>query len=45
MNGQSGRFVGDLPVDKQIYKSWFWKRVIPGTVILTVVLWLLSWLA
>lgn len=25
MNGQTGKFVGDLPLDKAAYKSWFFK--------------------
>ena len=25
MNGQTGRFVGNLPLDKSLYKSWFLK--------------------
>jgi len=25
MNGQTGKFVGDLPLDKRAYWGWFWK--------------------
>ena len=24
MNGQTGKFVGDLPVDKKAYRKWLW---------------------
>lgn len=40
MNGQSGKLIGDLPVDKKLYWSWFAKIYIPIMVILGAILFL-----
>jgi hypothetical protein len=24
MNGQTGKMVGDLPMDKALFRKWFW---------------------
>lgn len=40
MNGQTGKFVGDLPMDK----GAFWKFVIPCGLILSVVIYVIVWL-
>lgn len=44
MNGQTGKFVGNLPLDKSAYWRWFWTlfgAVGAGTLLLTVLFWLL----
>jgi len=43
MNGQTGKFVGDLPVDKAASRSWFAAIAAVSGVVLTG-LWILSWL-
>ena len=40
MNGQTGKFVGDLPVDKSLY----WKNFLITMVIVMVVVYLIMWL-
>jgi DNA-directed RNA polymerase subunit RPC12/RpoP len=44
MNGQTGKFVGDLPVDKKAYRKWLfglWGLVSAGVFLLTYLMWLL----
>ena len=44
MNGQTGKFVGNLPVDKSALHRWLWGITAIGTVALTAaqfLLWLL----
>lgn len=44
MNGQTGKFVGNLPVDKSALRRWLWGITAIGTVALTAaqfLLWLL----
>lgn len=44
MNGQTGKFVGDLPMDKGAYKKWFagiTAAVSAGAFVLSYLLWLL----
>jgi len=43
MNGQTGKFVGDLPVDKALYKKWF-AGLLAGLSALTFALSYLLWL-
>lgn len=38
MNGQTGKLIGDLPVDRGRYWGWFFKIALPIAVILTVLL-------
>lgn len=40
MNGQTGKFVGDLPLDKQVYKKYF----IIFSIIAAIVCYLIAWL-
>jgi len=40
MNGQTGKLIGDLPVDKGKYWSWFAKISIPIAVVLAIILFL-----
>ncbi len=40
MNGQTGKFVGDLPLDKQAYKKYF----IIFSIIAAIVCYLIAWL-
>ena len=42
MNGQTGKLIGDLPVDKGLYWSWFFKIAGPIAAVLAVLLFLLS---
>jgi hypothetical protein len=37
MNGQTGKFTGDLPLDKAAYKSWFLKIFGIGAAALLVI--------
>ena len=41
MNGQTGKLIGDLPVDKGRYWSWFARIALPIAAVLAVVLFLL----
>jgi len=41
MNGQTGKFIGDLPVDKGKYWSWFAGISLPAAAILALILFLL----
>ena len=44
MNGQTGKFVGDLPIDKGIYKRWFFGVTAAATAVayaLSYLLWLI----
>ena len=41
MNGQTGKLIGDLPVDKGLYWSWFFKIAAPLAAILAAVLFFL----
>ena len=36
MNGQSGKIVGNLPMDKKLYKSWFFKIFGVSAVVLVI---------
>ena len=43
MNGQTGKFVGDLPLDKRAYRRWLfglWGGCAAGFFLLTVLAWL-----
>lgn len=40
MNGQTGKFVGDLPLDKQVYKKYF----IIFSIIAAIVCYFIAWL-
>ena len=44
MNGQTGKFIGDLPYDKSLYKKYFLKTAIPVMLIVFAVLFLIWWL-
>ena len=39
MNGQSGRFIGDLPVDKGRYWAWFAKIALPVAAVLAMLMY------
>jgi hypothetical protein len=41
MNGQTGKLIGDLPVDKGLYWSWFFKIAAPIAAVLAALLFLL----
>jgi len=41
MNGQTGKLIGDLPVDKGKYWGWFAKLALPMMVVLGLILFLL----
>ncbi len=44
MNGQTGKFVGDLPVDKAAYNRWLWGltgAITAGGMLLSWLLWLI----
>jgi len=41
MNGQTGKLIGDLPVDKGLYWGWFAKLALPVAAVLAAVLFLL----
>ena len=44
MNGQTGKLVGDLPMDKSLYKKWLWGItgiVTAACFALSYLLWLL----
>jgi hypothetical protein len=41
MNGQTGKFVGNLPVDKKAYWSWFGGLAVGITAVAFSLLWLL----
>lgn len=43
MNGQTGKLVGDLPVDKAASRKWFWGIMAAATAAAYALLWLL-WL-
>jgi len=38
MNGQTGKLIGDLPVDKGRYWGWFMKIALPVAAVLAVLL-------
>ena len=40
MNGQTGRFVGDLPLDKSAARKWRWGL----TAVFTAAIWAATWL-
>lgn len=40
MNGETGKFVGDLPVDKAAYVKW----LVILTIILTIVVYIIAWI-
>ncbi len=40
MNGQSGKLIGDLPVDKHLYWSWFVRIALIAAVVLAALLFL-----
>lgn len=40
MNGQTGKLIGDLPIDKRLYWSWFAKISVPIMAILGAILFL-----
>ena len=44
MNGQTGRFVGNLPVDKKAYRKYFFRSGAIGAAI-SLVIFFLGWLA
>jgi hypothetical protein len=39
MNGQTGRFIGDLPIDKGRYWTWFAKIALPVAAIMAFLLY------
>jgi hypothetical protein len=39
MNGQTGRFIGDLPIDKGRYWTWFAKIALPVAAIMAILLY------
>jgi len=41
MNGQTGKLIGDLPVDKGLYWSWFAKLAVPIAAVLAVLLFVI----
>ena len=41
MNGQTGKLIGDLPVDKGLYWGWFFKIAAPVAAVLAALLFLL----
>jgi len=41
MNGQTGKLIGDLPVDKGLYWGWFAKIALPIAAVLAAVLFLI----
>ena len=41
MNGQTGKLIGDLPVDKGLYWSWFARLALPTAAVLAAILFLL----
>ena len=41
MNGQSGKLIGDLPIDKDMYRSWFAKIALGTAAVLSALLFLL----
>jgi len=41
MNGQTGKLIGDLPMDWGLYWSWFFKIAVPIAAVLAVLLFLL----
>jgi len=42
MNGQTGKLIGDLPVDKGLYWGWFAKVALPIAAVLAVLLFLVA---
>ncbi|MBQ4560759.1 MAG: hypothetical protein IJA55_00325 [Clostridia bacterium] len=43
MNGQTGKFVGDLPMDKGIYKKWLWSIAAIASAACFALSWLMWW--
>ena len=41
MNGQTGKLIGDLPVDKGRYWSWFFRIAVPIAAALAVIWYLI----
>jgi hypothetical protein len=41
MNGQTGKLIGDLPIDRKLYWGWFLKIAAPIAAILALLLFLL----
>lgn len=41
MNGQTGKFVGDLPMDKGIFHKWLWGLTAALSVVTYAVVWLI----
>jgi len=41
MNGQTGKLIGDLPVDKKKYWMWFFGIFLPSTIVLLLLIFLL----
>lgn len=44
MNGQTGKFIGDLPYDKSLYKRYFLRTAIPAILIIFAVLFFIWWI-
>lgn len=44
MNGQTGKFVGDLPLDKQAYRRWFIGIAAIASLVTYAAVWLIHWL-
>jgi len=44
MNGQTGKFIGDLPYDKSLYKKYFLRTAIPAILIIFAVLFFIWWI-
>ena len=38
MNGQTGKLIGDLPIDKKKYRSWFIRLALPIAAVLAILL-------
>lgn len=43
MNGQTGKFIGDLPYDKSLYKKYFLRTAIITTLIAFAILFFIWW--
>ncbi|MBO6161705.1 MAG: hypothetical protein J6O53_00440 [Eubacterium sp.] len=44
MNGQTGKFIGDLPYDKSLYWKYFLRAAIPSVLIIFAILFFVWWI-
>ena len=44
MNGQTGKFVGDLPLDKGAYWKYFILFSIIAAIVLYIIVWLINYM-